>query len=872
MNSDDFLSSFLDQRPTETEALALSDQAHADPLCAVARELRDRGFGANVSYSRKVFLPLTHLCRDICSYCVFAEAPKPGEAAYMSREQVVAAASAAKRQGCKEALFTLGDQPELRWKAARDGLRELGHDSTLSYLRDAAELVYRETGVLPHLNPGLMGASDFEALRPVAASMGIMLESTSRRLLEKGQVHYGCPDKDPEARIETIRLAGEHAVPFTSGILIGIGETRRERIEALLALRRLQDEYGHLQEIIVQNFRAKANTRMAGAAEPDLDDLRWTIAVARIVFGKEMSIQVPPNLSDLSALPGLVDAGINDWGGVSPVTPDFVNPEAPWPHLERLRVATAEAGKHLLERLTIYPQYAQEPERWLDEGLRTAVLRRIDTEGFARTDDWTPGAVVEPPGDDLNRIHSATVVPDDLHMMSITGFYRTETGLFARTAEPDQRHEAVDPTDSVPEPATSWLTLSPTTLQLAGQELAPLLERATAGEALTESQVVRLFAARGREFSAVCRAADEVRRALHGDTVTYVVNRNINYTNLCYFKCQFCAFSKGKMSENLRGKPYDLPLEEIERRTAEAWQRGATEVCMQGGIHPDYTGKNYLEICRAVKRAEPRMHIHAFSPLEVWQGAATLDMSLEQYLCELREAGLGTLPGTAAEILDDEVRETLCADKIRTEQWLEVMETAHGVGFRTTATIMYGHIEHPVHWSRHLLRLRALQERTGGFTEFVPLPFVGMEAPIYLKGKARQGPTFREAVLMHAVARLVLFPSFPSIQTSWVKMGPRGVAACLDAGVNDLGGTLMNESITRAAGAAWGEELPPEPMEELIRSTGRVPLQRTTTYGLPPAEQVEASFIARDLAPTINPPPRRHDGPRRPLLRPGLDH
>ena len=861
---------FSSRRPTETEALALAEHHDVAALCRVAAALRDQGFAGRVSYSRKVFLPLTHLCRDICSYCVFAEAPRPGEAAYMSREKVLEAAGAAKRQGCKEALFTLGDQPELRWQAARDGLRQLGHDSTLSYLREAADLVFHETGVLPHLNPGLMTAADFEALRPVAASMGIMLESTSRRLLEKGQVHYGCPDKDPEARLETIRLAGEHSVPFTSGILIGIGETRRERIEALLALRRLHEEYGHLQEVIVQNFRAKPGTRMADSAEPDLDDLRWTIAVTRLVFGPGMSVQVPPNLSDLEVLPALVEAGINDWGGVSPVTPDFVNPEAPWPHLERLGRKTAEAGKHLLERLTIYPDYALEPERWLDERLRTAVLRRIDGEGFARVDDWTPGAVVEPPRDDLERIHVTSAPPEDLHMMSITGFHRTETGVFARSNEHDSRETPSDAARPAEAPVT-WLDLDSGTLRLAGRVLAPLLVRATAGEPISEDQVARLFAARGREFSAVCRAADQVRRALHGDTVTYVVNRNINYTNLCYFKCQFCAFSKGKMSENLRGKPYDLPLDEIERRTVEAWQRGATEVCMQGGIHPDYTGENYLEICRAVKRAEPRMHIHAFSPLEVWQGAATLDMGLEQYLRELRAAGLGTLPGTAAEILDDEVRAVLCADKIRTDQWLEVMETAHRVGFRTTATIMYGHIEAPRHWARHLLRLRALQERTGGFTEFVPLPFVGMEAPIYLKGRARQGPTFREAVLMHAVARLVLFPSIPSIQASWVKMGPVGVAACLDAGVNDLGGTLMNESITRAAGAAWGEELPPEPMEALIRSAGRRPAQRTTTYGRPDAGRTAASFEAAELAPTVNPPPRPLDGPRRPLLRPGLD-
>jgi FO synthase len=803
-------------RPSAPEALALADHRDLAALVEVAGALRDRGHGRSVSYSRKVFLPLTHLCRDICHYCVFAQPPKPGEAAYLGRDRLLELARQGARAGCKEALFTLGDKPELRWQAARDGLAALGHQTTLSYLREAAELVHRETGLLPHLNPGLMTAEDLATLRPVAPSMGIMLESVSPRLLEKGQAHYGCPDKEPAARLETLRLAGEARIPFTSGILIGIGETRRERVEALLALRDLHDRYGHVQEVIVQNFRAKPDTRMARSPEPDLEELLWTIAVARIVLGERMHLQAPPNLSP-GALRQLVAAGIDDWGGVSPVTPDFVNPEAPWPHLEELRRETEAAGRELVERLTIYPEYALDPERWLDPAMRTPVLRAIDAEGYARVGDWAPGEPAPPPARDLALVHRAAAAG------------------------------------------------------AVGPPVAAAIDRAAAGKTLSEAEIVALFGARGDDFAAVAAAADALRREVCGDVVTYVVNRNINYTNVCYFKCQFCAFSKGKLSENLRGRPYDLELDEIARRVLEAWERGATEVCMQGGIHPDYTGDTYLDIVRAVKAAAPGIHVHAFSPLEVWQGAATLGLPLDEYLLRLKEAGLGTLPGTAAEILDDEVRAVLCPDKLRTKQWLEVMETAHAVGYRTTATIMYGHVDHPLHWSRHLLRIRALQERTGGFTELVPLPFVHMEAPLYLKGRARRGPTFREAVLMHAVSRLALHPVIPNIQASWVKMGPLGVAACLDAGVNDLGGTLMNESITRAAGAAFGQEMPPEAMEALIREHGRIPRQRSTPYGVVDEERRAASFGAAPLAAIVNTPARRYErsGPVE-LVRPGL--
>jgi len=534
--------------------------------------------------------------------------------------------------------------------------------------------------------------------------------------------------------------------------------------------------------------------------------------VARLVFGHEMNIQAPPNLSP-GVLPKLMDAGINDWGGVSPVTPDHVNPEAPWPHLDALARETGAAGKLLTERLALYPAYARAPEEWIDDSFRTPVVRAIDTDGFARAEDWSTGRPGTPPD------------------------------LSPRVGTVDAAFQAI-------------------------------LDKASAGGTLSEAEIVRLFQARGREFAEVCAAADRLRRAVNGDTVTYVVNRNINYTNVCYFRCQFCAFSKGKLSENLRGRPYDLGLDEIERRGREAWQRGATELCLQGGIHPDYTGATYLDICRRLKSVLPGMHLHAFTPLEVWQGAKTLGKSVEAFLSELRDAGLGTLPGTAAEILDDEVRAIICPDKVNTAQWLSVMETAHGLGLRSTATIMFGHVDGPINWARHLLRLRDLQSRTGGFTEFVPLPFVSMEAPIYLKGKARQGPTFREAVLMHAVARLALHPHFRNVQASWVKMGPEGVRACLNAGANDLGGTLMNETITRAAGAAHGEEMAPAAMEAVIRGAGRAPKQRTTLYGDVSGERTDASFAAASLAPVVLPRAVRYerkDGRPAPLTRPGLD-
>jgi len=782
---------------TAQQALALAAVEDTATLCNLAGRIRDRGHGNLITYSRKVFIPLTQLCRDVCHYCTFAQTPKKLEYVYMPVEEVLELCRQGAQMGCQEALFTLGEKPELRYNAARRALDEMGYATTLEYVREVAERVLKETGLLPHINAGCMTAEEIAELRKVSASMGIMLESVSPRLGEKGMPHYGSPDKDPVKRLQTLELAGQADVPFTSGILIGIGETRRERIESLLALRDVHVKYGHLQEVIVQNFRAKPNTLMAQAPEPDLNELLWTIAVARLIFGCEMNIQAPPNLSP-GVLTQIVAAGINDWGGVSPLTPDHVNPEAPWPHLDTLASETAAAGKFLEQRLTIYPGYAIRGKHWLDKGVYPAVMRQMDGSGYARRDSWAPG--------------EEQAIP------------QLEVALLAAT------------------PAESEVSA----------DIRDIVARCERQAELTESDVTRLFNARGPDFSFVASAADVLRRKSKGDEVSYVVTRNINYTNVCSYKCQFCAFSKGSGSEDLRGRPYDIDAPEIARRCVEAWQHGATEVCMQGGIHPDYTGQTYLDILRTVKEATPGMHVHAFSPLEVWQGAATLGVDFHRYFELLRDAGLGTLPGTAAEILHDEVRAELCADKLNTQQWLEVIEAAHEAGFRTTATIMYGHIDEPRHWASHLMRIRELQQRTGGFTEFVPLPFVHMEAPMYRKGKSRPGPSFREAILMHAVSRLVFHGLIDNIQVSWVKMGEQGVNACLNAGVNDLGGTLMNESITRAAGTCHGQEWTPAVMEAQIRAAGRVPRMRDTLYRDVPRERYTTSFADFKLTAVSN--------------------
>ena len=769
------------------EPFALVD-VPTDELCAEARALREQGTGTLVTYSPKVFIPLTKLCRDVCHYCTFARPPRRGERAYMSLDEVLAVAGAGAAAGCHEALFTLGDKPELRYRAAREELATLGCETTLDYLERAARTVLEGTGLLPHLNPGVMDAADLARLRRVSASQGIMLESSSERLSARGGPHFGSPDKLPARRLETLRLAGEAAVPFTTGILIGIGETRQERIESLLAIRELGECHGHVQEVIVQNFRAKPGTRMAGHPEPSLDELLWTAAAARVLLGSRWNIQAPPNLS-YDEFPRLLDAGINDWGGISPVTVDHVNPEAPWPEVERLRQATEARGLRLAPRLPIYPEYVADLERWADPAVVAAVLRRADADGLGREDRWAAGSPETP--------SAAGVATNLLPTASLTRKpVRVGAGSRPKVSPP----------------------------------IAQALAKSRAEDELDETDVTALLQARGPDLEAVLRAADDLRREVSGDTVTYVVTRNINYTNVCYFRCGFCAFSKGKLAEDLRGRPYLVPMDEIVRRSREAWERGGVEVCLQGGIHPAFTGDFYLDVCRAIKGALPDIHVHAFSALEVWQGATTLELTLDEYVTRLRAAGLASLPGTAAEILDDEVRWALTKGKLPADTWEEIVRTAHGLGIRSSSTIMFGHVDAPPHWVGHLRRLARIQADTGGFTEFVPLPFVHQHAPIYLAGKARPGATSAEQLRMHAVARILLDGLIENIQVSWVKMGVEACQSVLRSGANDFGGTLMEETISRMAGAEWGIEMTPDQFDDAIRAIGRTPVVRTTTY------------------------------------------
>ena len=734
-----------------------------EDLMTEAAAVRDLAHGRRVTYSPKVFIPLTRLCRDRCAYCTFATAPARVEAAYLTPDQVLEIARAGAAAGCHEALFTLGERPEERYPAARDWLDENGYASTVDYLVAMCRLVLSETHLLPHANAGALHPDELAALRAVAPSQGMMLET-----LAAVPAHEGSPDKEPARRLATLDAAGELAIPFTTGILVGIGETRQDRVEALEAIATSHGRHGHVQEVIVQNFLPKAGTAMHKADPCPPEDYLEAIALARLILPAEVHVQAPPNLSDDFAR--LLDAGIDDWGGVSPVTADHVNPERPWPAVERLREVTEVAGRVLAPRLTIYPEYALDPGRWLDEGLRFPILDHSDAEGLGRDDQWYSGAGTAPPA-------------------------------------------------LVPGPTT---TSGPVTA---------ILDGVRAGHEVSEDEIVTLFSARGPEVAAVAAVADELRRQAVGDVVTFVHNRNINYTNVCTFKCRFCGFSKGPLSLNLRGSPYLLTLDEIADRVREAADLGATEVCLQGGIHPDFDGDYYIDVARAVHDAVPEMHIHGFTALEVTEGAKRLGEPLADYLVRLQEAGLKTLPGTAAEILDDEVRAVLCPDKITTEEWLEAHRTAHGVGLRSNITIMFGAIEQPRSWARHLVRTRDLQKETGGFTEFVPLPFVHMATPMYLQRKARRGPTFREVVLMHAVGRIAYHGLIDNIQASWVKLGVGGARQLLQAGVNDLGGTLMDENISRAAGAEHGQGLEEDDFREIVEPLGRRLEQRTTLYG-----------------------------------------
>jgi FO synthase len=743
-------------------SLAAAELANVslEELAAAAYRKARAAYGYLVTYSPKVFIALTQLCRDRCGYCTFAQAPAHVADAYLSLEDVMAIAQRGRDAGCSEALFTLGERPELRYDEAARWLAARGYRSTVDYVATAASMVLEGTGLLPHANAGALFRHELEQLRTTTASQGMMLET-----LADLAAHRLAPDKAPSRRLDTLRWAGELRIPFTTGLLVGIGESRLDRLAALEAIRASHADYGHVQEVIIQNFVPKPRTAMALDAPPSPEEFHWTIAAARLVLPDDIHLQAPPNLSDDPA--SLLDFGIDDFGGISPVTIDHVNPERAWPAIETLERTCAARGFHLAPRLTVYPDHVT-PDGFLDEHVRPAVLRLADSEHLARNDEWSPGLDAPPPAAPPANVRTSDV--------------------------------------------------------------ESILRRYEPGYAFERRELTALFAARGGDYRALIRLADAVRRDLVGDDVTFVVNRNINYTNVCTFKCRFCAFSKGPLSLNLRGDPYLLSLDEISERVREAERRGATEVCLQGGIHPNFDGDYYVDVVAAVRAGSPTIHIHAFSALEVFEGARRSGQDLTTYLTRLRDAGLKTLPGTAAEILDDDVRAILCPDKINSDQWLAVHRAAHAVGLRSNITIMFGAVESPDSWATHLLRTRELQAETGGFTEFVPLPFVHMATPLYLRGRARRGPTFREAVLMHAVARLHYATLIDNIQVSWVKMGVEGSRRILGAGANDLGGTLMDENISRAAGAVHGQEMDVDNLRDLVAPLGRPLRQRSTLY------------------------------------------
>ena len=812
-------------------------------LLAYAGRTRDAGLSAAgragvITYSRKVFIPLTRLCRDRCAYCTFVTVPGRLASPYLSPDEVLKIAADGAALGCKEALFTLGDRPEARWPQAREWLDAHGYDDTLSYVRAMAIGVLEETGLLPHLNPGVLSWQDFQRLKPVAPSMGMMLETTAARLFtEKGGPHFGSPDKDPKVRLRVLADAGRSAVPFTTGILIGIGETLTERAESVFAIRKVAREYGGIQEVIVQNFRAKPDTKMRAVPDAELDDLAATIAVTRLVLGPAARIQAPPNLiGDQYQL--ILAAGIDDWGGVSPLTPDHVNPERPWPQIDDLAQRTAGAGFELRERLTIYPGYIREP--WLDPRLAAHVAALADpVTGLASQTAMPRGLPWQEPdggwGEASGRI--------DLHVtIDTAGRTKDRRDDFAEV------YGDWDEIGARIEPAARLGRAGAAAPQRLRAEVRAALRRAEADPAaITDAQALALLDADGAELDALAALADSLRREVNGDDVTYVVNRNINFTNVCYTGCRFCAFAQRRTD----GDAYTLSLEQVGDRAAEAWEAGATEVCMQGGIHPDLPGTAYFEIAAEVKRRCPDMHVHAFSPMEVMNGSARTGLPVREWLIRAREAGLNSLPGTAAEILDDEVRWVLTKGKLPAAAWIEVITTAHELGIPTTATMMYGHVDTPAHWVGHLRVIRGIQERTGGFTEFVLLPFVHASSPIYLAGLARPGPTRRENRAVHALSRILLHGAISSIQCSWVKLGEDLCRDVLAGGVNDLGGTLMEETISRMAGSQNGSYKTISQLAAMVEVTGRPMRQRTTTYQNPDSERVAAATASDGVCASV---------------------
>jgi FO synthase len=801
----------------EAAVLLQARDQELDRLCAVAADLRDLGLRdagrpGMVTYSRKVFVPLTRLCRDRCHYCTFATTPGQVDSPFLSPDQVLEIARAGAAAGCKEALFTLGDRPEDRWSAARDWLDERGYPDTLSYVRAMAILVLEETGLLPHLNPGVMSWEELQRLKPVAPSMGMMLETTSKSLwAEPGGCHYGSPDKDPAVRLRVLEDASRSAVPFTTGLLIGIGETTTDRAESLFEIRRIARQFGSIQEVIVQNFRAKPDTAMRATPDVELDEYLAAVAVARVVLGSRMRIQAPPNLSQPGELRRLLGAGVDDWGGVSPVTPDHVNPERPWPEVERLAELSAAAGFELRERLTVHPEYALATDPWLDPRIVPHVRALVDPEtGLARRDAQASGLPWQEP--DQTWVSAGRT---DLHTTIDTVGRRTD----ARSDFDDAYGDWGELREQVRDRLTG-------TWSVGSDVLAALrsAERDPAG--VTDAEALALVTADGPALDALCRLADDVRRDTVGDDVTYIVNRNINFTNVCYTGCRFCAFAQRETDADA----YTLSLEEVGDRAEQAWTAGATEVCMQGGIDPKLPGTAYFDLVAEVRRRVPGMHIHAFSPMEIVNGAAKTGMPVREWLASAQAAGLDTIPGTAAEILDDEVRWILTKGKLPADLWVDVVRTAHELGIRSSATMMYGHVDAPHHWVAHLRLLAGLQRETGGFTEFVPLPFIHQNAPVYLAGAARPGPTTRDNRAVHAVARLLLHGTIDNIQCSWVKLGDEGCRDVLRGGVNDLGGTLMEETISRMAGSKFGSLKTVAQLRDIAALAGRPAVQRTTTY------------------------------------------
>ncbi|WP_377269849.1 bifunctional FO biosynthesis protein CofGH [Peterkaempfera sp. SMS 1(5)a] len=825
----------------EAAVLLQARGADLSDLCASAARVRDAGLAAAgrpgvVTYSRKVFIPLTRLCRDRCHYCTFVTVPgklrRDGHGMYLSPDEVLDIARRGAALGCKEALFTLGDRPEERWPEAREWLDAHGYDDTLAYVRAMAIRVLEETGLLPHLNPGVLSWTDLQRLKPVAPSMGMMLETTAVRLWsEPGGPHFGSPDKEPAVRLRVLEDAGRSAVPFTTGVLIGIGETHEERADALFAIRRVARQYHGVQEVIVQNFRAKPDTAMRAMPDAELEELAAAIAVTRLVLGPAARIQAPPNLVDEQyAL--IVGAGIDDWGGVSPLTPDHVNPERPWPHIDELAERTAAAGFELRERLTVYPEYIRRGEPWLDPRILPHVSALADpATGLAREGALPVGLPWQEP-DDAYAASGRT----DLHRTIDT------TG---RTA--DRRADFEDvygDWEALREQAAPYAVE-----RVEADVMDALSVAADDPTRLTDDQALALLHAEGPALDALCRIADELRRDTVGDTVTYCVTRNINFTNVCYTGCRFCAFAQRRTDADA----YTLSLDQVAERAAQAWEVGATEVCMQGGIHPDLPGTAYFDIARAVKQRVPGIHVHAFSPMEVVNGATRTGMSVPDWLAAAKEAGLDTIPGTAAEILDDEVRWILTKGKLPAATWVEVVTAAHELGIRSSSTMMYGHVDTPRHWLGHLRLLAGIQQRTGGFTEFVTLPFVHTNAPVYLAGIARPGPTARDNRAVTAMARLLLHPHITNIQTSWVKLGAEGAAEMLRSGANDLGGTLMEETISRMAGSSYGSHKSIRDLEAIAEAAGRPSRQRTTTYGEVPAERRAAALASDGHLPELLP-------------------